>query len=86
MAHVKIGRDVKTSGDMQNLVTSILLRAEGKFTLEEVLTVINWNLAGSSYHRSEETEKCLKNTLSILERDGTIRQKNGLYEVGMLLI
>lgn len=86
MAHVKMGRDVKTSGDMQNLVTSVILRSEGKFTLEEALTVINWNLTGSIYYKSEETEECLKNTLSTLERMKTITYKNGLYEVGMLLV
>lgn len=86
MAQVKIGRDVKTSGDMQNLVTGIILRSEGKFTLEEALTVINWNLAGSIYYKSEEVEKCLRNTLITLESVGTITQENGLYEVGMLLV
>lgn len=85
MAKVKIGRDVKNEGDLQNLVTGIILRADGEFTLEEILPVINWNLRGSAYHKSEKVEACLRKTLEIFENVEVVRYENGVYKVADVL-
>lgn len=86
MARVKIGRDIRNEGDLQNLVTSIIFRTEGEFTIEEILPVINWNLRGSIYYKSEKVKECLENTLQVLERTEYVEYENGVFKGTDLLL
>lgn len=73
MCNVKEGPEVKTKADLQNLVTSVLLRQKNEFTLDDIIQGANARLVGSAYFESKELEECCKNTLNTLFNINSIR-------------
>lgn len=66
MCNVKEGSSVTTKADLQNLVTSVILRQTGEFTLDDIIHGANARLLGSEYFESKELEECCDDTLNTL--------------------
>ena len=49
MCNVKTGADVKHHGDLQNLITSTILRQTNTFSVEDIYNQVNEKLVGSKY-------------------------------------
>lgn len=60
---VKENENVKTRADLQNLVTSVILRQTGEFSLDDIVRKANLRLIGSSYYASEDLTACCSDTL-----------------------
>ena len=57
--YVKQNQSVKTRADLQNLVTSVILRQTGEFSLEDVVRDANLRLLDSPYYGTKElTDRC----------------------------
>lgn len=82
--YLKENENVKTSADLQNLVTSVILRQKDNFTLEDIVRAANLRLVGSTYYASQElTERC-DDTLETLFLIGSIsRTAKGRYRLCM---
>ncbi len=82
--YVKETAAVKTSADLQNLITSVILRQADEFTLEDVVQAANLRLIGSTYYASQElTERC-DDTLETLFLIGSISSTaKGRYRLCM---
>lgn len=63
---VKEGKDVKTKGDLQNLVTSVILRQTSEFTVDDIYNGTLARLAGSDLYDSLEVKQRCEDTISTL--------------------
>lgn len=63
---VKENENVKTRADLQNLVTSVILRQTDEFTLDDIVRAANLRLVGSSYYATEELTARCDDTLNTL--------------------
>lgn len=74
MCKVKTGAAVRTSADLQNLVTSSILRQPKPFTKSEIITQILKLLVNSPY-ASEKEQICdtCDHTIMFMELAGNIR-------------
>ena len=75
--YVKENFDVKTKADLQNLVTSVVLRQTDDFTLEDIIERANKRLIGSKYLESMELKECCEDTLNTLFLIGSISVTSG---------
>lgn len=66
MCRVKEGAAVNSNADLQNLVTSVILRQTSVFSASELCHTVREKLKGSSYLNSPEVEKKCKETISTL--------------------
>lgn len=66
MCNVKENENVKTRADLQNLVTSVILRQTDEFTLDDVVHDANLRLVGSPYYATEELTARCSDTLHTL--------------------
>ena len=81
---IKENENVKTRADLQNLVTSVILRQTDEFTLADVVKAANLRLEGSSYYGSQELTKRCDDTIETLFLIGSISSaKNGKYRLSM---
>ena len=77
MARVKMGKDIRNEGDLQNLVTGIIFRTDGEFTIEEILPVINKIDLPNA--RSEDVKREIEDIIGIPAMDAPcISAKSGL--------
>ena len=84
--YVKENSNVKTKADLQNLVTSVILRQTDDFTLEDIILSANLRLVGSTYYASEELKERCNDTLSTLYLIGSISgTPKGKYTLSMAL-
>lgn len=67
MINIKEHEIVKTGQELQNLVTSVILRVQDTSTVEKAMDFLNKRLRGSKYHNSKEAEEMLWNTLNIFD-------------------
>lgn len=63
MCNVKTGANVKHKGDLQNLITSVILRQSGMFTKDDVIRGVRAKLQGSVYIDSGEVIQRIDDTL-----------------------
>lgn len=63
MCNVKTGADVKHKGDLQNLITSVILRQSGVFTKDDVIDGVRAKLQGSVYVDNGEVIQRIEDTL-----------------------
>ena len=82
--YIKENENVKTQADLQNIVTSVILRQTGEFNLDDVVHAANLRLVGSIYYESQElTERC-DDTLETLFLIGSISHATkGRYRLCM---
>ena len=66
MCKVKEGKDVKTKGDLQNLVTSVILRQTSEFTVDDIYNETLARLVGSDFYDSLEVKQRCEDTISTL--------------------
>lgn len=84
MCRVKVGADVSSSSDLQNLVTSVILRQTSVFSIADVCEKIEDHLNGSRFSHSPEIELQCKNTISTLFSIESIRMVTpGCYKLAM---
>lgn len=81
---IKENENVKTRADLQNLVTSVILRQRDEFTLEDVIRDANLRLVGSIYYESQELVERCDDTLNTLYLIGSISNApKGKYRLCM---
>jgi hypothetical protein len=84
MCNIKEGANVKTKGDLQNLVTSVFLRQESCFSVEDIYNGVLVRLKGSDWYDSPEVKQRCEDTLSTLFINGCIRgDGHGKYKLSM---
>lgn len=66
MCNVKEGKDIKTKGDLQNLITSVILRQTSEFTVDDIYNDTLARLVGSDFSNSLEVKQRCKDTISTL--------------------
>ena len=66
MCNVKEGRDVKNDGDLQNLVTSVILRRTSEFSVDDIYNGVRDRLTGSDYYDSLEVRQRCEDTIHTL--------------------
>ena len=71
--NIKYGIDVKTNSDLQNLVTSVILRQTDSFTEETIFSEVLKKLDGSVFANSPDVKKRCDNTLNTLFSIGSIK-------------
>ncbi len=80
MCKVKTGRDVRTSRDLQNLITSVILRQTRSFDRGMIASQTKDKLKDSEMQLdSQEIEKMISRTLGTLECNGVVGGKDGTY-------
>ena len=82
--YLKENANVKTIADLQNIVTSVILRQTDEFSLDDIIHGANLRLVGSSFYASEELTKRCKDTLETLFLIGSISNaRNSKYCLSM---
>lgn len=80
MCKVKTGRNVRTDRDLQNLITSVILRQRRSFDKNVIVTQTRNKLRDSEMQLdNQEIEKMISRTLGILECNGVVGRKDGIY-------
>lgn len=84
MSNVKEGKDVKTKGDLQNLVTSVILRQTSEFSIDDIYKGTSAKLVGSDYYDSMEVKQLCEETLNTLFIINCLkRNQHGKYQLAM---
>lgn len=84
MCNVKEGKDVKNKGDLQNLVTSVILRQTSEFTVDDIYNGTLARLVGSDFYDSLDVKQCCEDTISTLFIIGCIEAViRGKYQLCM---
>lgn len=73
MCKVKEGAAVVSVADLQNLITSVILRQTSTFSEVEVCRTIHAKLNGSKYENSREVESRCKKTIATLYTINSLR-------------
>ena len=66
MCNVKQGSNIKTTGDLQNLITSVILRQTSEFSVDDIYNDVRNKLTGSVYYDSPKVKRRCKNTIHTL--------------------
>ena len=66
MCNIKELEDVKTIGDLQNLVTSVILRQTSEFSVDDIYNGTRARLISSSYYDSLEVKQRCEDTINTL--------------------
>lgn len=84
MCKIKEGAAVQTIGDLQNLVTSVILRQTSTFSAEDIYQAARTKLVGSNYLDHPELKQRCEDTLSTLFIIDCIRSVGkGEYSLAM---
>ncbi len=84
MCNVKEGKDVKTKADLQNLVTSVILRQTSEFSLDDIYNGTLARLVGSDFYDSSEVKQRCENTINTLFIINRLKSDgHGKYELDM---
>lgn len=70
--YVKEKETIKSRAELQNLISSLILRQTDEFTLDDIIQNANLRLSGSSYYESEELKERCSDTLRRLLLMGNI--------------
>ena len=70
--YVKEKETIKSRAELQNLISSLILRQTDEFTLDDIIQNANLRLSGSSYYESEELKELCSDTLRRLLLMGNI--------------
>lgn len=84
MCKIKEGAAVQTKGDLQNLVTSVILRQTSTFSAEDIYQATRAKLIGSNYLDRPELKQRCEDTLATLFIIDCIRSVGkGIYSLSM---
>jgi len=84
MSNVKEGKDVKNKGDLQNLITSVILRQTSEFSVDDIYNGTRARMLGSEYYDSPEVKNYCKETLDTLYNNDCLKRvEKGKYQLAM---
>jgi hypothetical protein len=84
MCNIKTGTNVQTEGDLQNLVTSVILRQTSEFSVDDIYNGVRAKLTGSVYYNSPEVKRRCEDTINTLFIIDSIKVKDhGKYQLSM---
>ena len=84
MCNIKEGKDVKTKGDLQNLVTSVILRQMSEFSVDDIYNCTRAKLVGSVYYDSLEVKQYCEDTINTLFNINSLKSDgHGKYQLAM---
>ena len=84
MANIKTGAKVQNKGDLQNLITSVILRQTSTFSSNEIYEKVRENLKGSQYYNNSDLMKHCEDTIEkMFICDFLKRKANGIYILSM---
>lgn len=84
MCNVKEGRDVKNDGDLQNLITSVILRQTLEFSVDDIYNGVRDRLTGSDYYDSLEVRQRCEDTIHTLFNINCLKiLGHGKYQLAM---
>ena len=87
MCKIKVGKDVRTERDVQNLITSVILRQNSDFDREAIVVQFQKKMVDSEVKLKDyQIERKILSTLRTLECSGVIGVKNGVYRKKRMLI
>lgn len=82
--NIKEGKDVKTKGDLQNLVTSVILRQMSEFSVDDIFNGTRARLEGSDYYDSLEVKQRCEDTINTLFNNNCLKSsEHGKYQLAM---
>lgn len=81
MCKVKTGKAIQTNRDVQNLITSVILRQKSDFSKNKIMMeMINKMQEAEMKIEENQVEQMIMNTLGVLECNGVVDKKNGVYK------
>lgn len=84
MCNVKEGKDVKAKGDLQNLVTSVILRQTSEFTVDDIYNGTLARLVGSDFYDNLEVRQRCEDTIHTLFNIDCLKiLGHGKYQLAM---
>ena len=85
MAIVKYGADIKNKGDLQNLITGLILRMRKPYTLDYmVILVAKYNKGSEVKISKRELKEMVEETLDLFQRNDIVRCMNGEYNTRVI--
>ena len=80
MCKIKTGKNICTDQDLQNLITSVILRQSRSFTINLIAEQTRDKLKDSNIAlKDQQVEKMVSNTLNVLECNEMFGVKDGIY-------
>lgn len=85
MAIVKYGADIKNKGDLQNLITGLILRMRKPYTLAYMVILVGKYNKGSEVKISmRELTEMVEETLDLFQRNDIVRCMDGEYNTRVI--
>jgi hypothetical protein len=86
MCEIKEGSYIKTEGDLQSFVTSVILRQTSWFSIDDIYHDVLKRLAGTKWHDNPNIRKMCRNAIDTLFNiDSIIWDEHGNYRLLMPL-
>lgn len=80
MCKVEVGKRVTTDRDLQNLVTSVILRQKSSFDEKEIVKQTRRKLKDSMYvEEDKKVQAVIHHTMRVLDCNGVFGMKDGVY-------
>lgn len=81
MCKVKTGKAIQTNRDVQNLITSVILRQRSDFNRNGLMIQMRNKMRDTEMEIEDiQVEQMIMNTLGVLECSGVVDKKNGIYK------
>lgn len=85
MAIVKYGANIKNKGDLQNLITGLILRMRKPYTLDYmVILVAKYNKGSEVKVSKRELKEMVEETLDLFQRNDIVRCMDGEYNTRVI--
>lgn len=80
MSELKFGKEIKTDGDMSNLIIGIILRQTKPYTERSVFNLVKESAKGSSvFISNEELMRTIRSNIEVLEMNGRVKEYDGKF-------
>ncbi len=80
MANVKYGADIKNNGDLQNLITGLILRMRKPYTLSSMVNLVaKFNKGSEVKITKRELTQMVEETLDLFQRNDLVSCMDGEY-------
>lgn len=81
MCKVKTGKAIRTNRDVQNLITSVILRQRSDFNKNGIMIQMRNKMRDTEMDIEDiQVEQMVMNTLGVLECSGVVDKRNGIYK------
>lgn len=79
--HIRVGKEIRSSEDIRNLIVSIILRQNSDFTKQKIFDLIKEYIHGSEAKiEDDDITSIIEDTLDVLRRNGEVICWNGKYK------